>query len=252
MAALAPTSPPATPTPNSESSARSTPRPTRGSALVAAAVSTSRCPARSCSRCNRLEARHPERCDIGAGVGTRRAKRKVGVDDCPAPRRTAGDRSRSAPPERRASPIDAPWLARARTRSPDEPDAALLSMRIPPRERSELSPSTSDGSPRAATGGAGDVTTGSEVTGGAGALGAGAGVAATGGADGSEAGAGGASGAGGGPSIGPRGGSRSRGSTYASALPTRTLRCTYGTVCSGSPEGPVSATVSPSATVCPR
>jgi len=108
-----------------------------------------------------------------------------------------------------------------------------------------------------ATGGAG--ATGAAAAGGgagageAGAGGAGGAAAAGGGVGagtGSGAGAGGAAGAGG--ELGaPRGGSKDRGSTYVSSFPTRTPRWTYGSECSGSPDGPAAAITSPSATCAP-
>ena len=76
-------------------------------------------------------------------------------------------------------------------------------------------------------------------------------AAAAGGGAGSGwgAGAGGAAGAGGGW-VALRDGSRASGSTYWSS-PTRTPRWTYGTECSGSPEGPGWAIGSLSATLAP-
>ena len=100
---------------------------------------------------------------------------------------------------------------------------------------------------------------GTVVAGIAAATGAGAGAGgASGGATvacgstpGSEGGAGGAAGAGGG--LGAlRGGSKLRGSTYVSSSPMRIPRWTYGTSCSASPEGPGSASASPSPTCSPR
>lgn len=104
--------------------------------------------------------------------------------------------------------------------------------------------------------GSGAITGGTEVagavSGGAGGAGdgAGGGAAAAGGDAGAGvgcgAGAGGAAGAGGGLVGAPRGGSSESGSTYVSPSPTRMPRWTYGTGCSGSPEGPASAIISPS------
>lgn len=98
-------------------------------------------------------------------------------------------------------------------------------------------------------GGAAAGAGGSEEPAGAGAgagcaIGAGAGCAI-----GAGAGAGGAAGAGGGLVV-SRDGSRESGSTYRSS-PTRTPRWTYGTSCSGSPDGPGSETASPSSTRAP-
>jgi hypothetical protein len=77
------------------------------------------------------------------------------------------------------------------------------------------------------------------------------GCAGTGAGAGWGAGAGGAAGAGGGL-VAPRGGSRESGSTYVSSSPRRTPKWTYETSCSASPEGPASATGSPSSTCAPR
>ena len=79
------------------------------------------------------------------------------------------------------------------------------------------------------------------------------GAAAAGGGGGAASGvvAGGAAGAGGGL-VATRGGSKDSGSTYVSSSPTRTPRWTYGTSCSGSPDGPGSAIGSPSSTCAPR
>jgi hypothetical protein len=63
-------------------------------------------------------------------------------------------------------------------------------------------------------------------------------------------GAGAGDGAGGGAAA--RAGSSEAGSTYFSSAPTRTPRCKYGVSCSGSPDGPPSATTSPSLTYAPR
>lgn len=115
--------------------------------------------------------------------------------------------------------------------------------------------SPEDASPRATTAGSG---AGRGTAGGAGAgagSGAGAGGDAPTGGSGAGAGAGGAGagGAAGGGGVGAaRGGSRDSGSTYVSPSPTRMPRWTYGTSCSGSPEGPASATEVPSATLSPR
>ena len=86
-----------------------------------------------------------------------------------------------------------------------------------------------------------------------GGLGGGLGDGAGSGA-GEGAGAGDGSGAGGGAGGGDaaREGSRPSGSTYFSSSPTRTPRCTYGVSCSASPDGPGSATGSPSPTWAPR
>jgi hypothetical protein len=97
---------------------------------------------------------------------------------------------------------------------------------------------------------------GSTATGGVGceaAAGSGAGCAVAGGgagATGGGAAAGGAAGAGGG--LGAlRGGSKPSGSTYVSPSPNRMPRWTYGVPCSVSPDGPASATGSPSPTDSP-
>lgn len=93
-------------------------------------------------------------------------------------------------------------------------------------------------------------------------LGVGAGWFAAGGCAG-EAAAGGVLGAGAGDAGGvdgaaddgkgvSRAGSNVSGSTYVSLAPARTPRWTYGTVCSASPDTPLSATTSPSSTCAPR
>ncbi len=103
--------------------------------------------------------------------------------------------------------------------------------------------------------------TGAEVATGAG-VGAGCAAAGGGGGGGGGEGAGGGlgaglgvgagAGAGAGGGAAARAGSSEAGSTYFSSAPTRTPRCTYGVSCSGSPDGPPSATTSPSLTYAPR
>jgi len=105
-------------------------------------------------------------------------------------------------------------------------------------------------SPDAAGGGAGSGS-GAATGGGAAAVAGGSGAAGGAGSGaGAGTGAGGAAGTGGGEAA--RGGSRDRGSTYVSASPTLMPRCTYGTSCSETPEGPASATGAPSSTRAPR
>jgi hypothetical protein len=103
-----------------------------------------------------------------------------------------------------------------------------------------------------ATVAAGCAATGLGGAGGSGAAEVGTGWVSVGVGCASEEGvdAGGAAGAGGG--LGAlRGGSRPSGSTYVSFSPTRIPRWTYGAACSTSPEGPASASGSPSDTEAP-
>jgi hypothetical protein len=164
------------------------------------------------------------------------------------PIRLATGGTRERPPTRTVSSL-ASWrrMRRALSGDRDRGDDAD-STRMGGASIAPATVATGDavGSGGGGVGGCGAGLAPGEVAGGDGA-GSGIGVGA---GAGTGAGAGGSAPAGGG--VGTRDGRSESGSTYVSSEPKRTPKWTYGTSCSGSPDGPLSAIGSPSLTSSPR